>query len=108
VDLFAVKLSKTTDVADNIITINSFELFQNYPNPFNPTTSINWRSPIGGHQTSKVYDVLGNEVTTLIDEYKSAGSYEVKFDASGLNSGVYFYKLQAGSYSQTKKLVLLK
>ncbi|HEY6627203.1 MAG TPA: T9SS type A sorting domain-containing protein [Ignavibacteriaceae bacterium] len=108
VDLFAVKLSKTTDVSNDIITKNSFELFQNYPNPFNPTTSINWQSPIGGHQTLKVYDVLGNEVTTLIDEYKSAGSYEVKFDASGLNSGVYFYKLRAGSYSQTKKLVLLK
>jgi hypothetical protein len=83
-------------------------LFQNYPNPFNPSTKISWQLPVGGQVTLKVYDVLGNEVVTLLDEYKPAGSYEVEFNASGINSGVYFYKLQAGSYTETKKLVLLK
>ena len=85
-----------------------FALEQNYPNPFNPSTKISWQSPVAGHQTIKVYDVLGNEVTTLVDEFKSAGKYEINFDASHLSSGVYFYSLKAGSFSETKKLTLLK
>jgi uncharacterized delta-60 repeat protein len=83
-------------------------LSQNYPNPFNPTTKIKWQSPIGGWQTLIVYDVLGNEVATLVNEYKNAGSYEVNFDASKLSSGIYFYHLQAGSFIETKKMLLLK
>jgi len=85
-----------------------FELKQNYPNPFNPTTTIRWQSPIGSWQTLKIYDLLGREVATLVDEYKPAGSYEVEFDASDLSSGVYFYRLQAGEFADTKKLILMK
>jgi len=85
-----------------------FVLFQNYPNPFNPNTTISWQSPVSSHQTLKVYDVLGNEVATLVDEYKPAGRYEIEFNASELPSGTYFYRLRAGAYINTKKLILLK
>ena len=85
-----------------------FYLFQNYPNPFNPTTSIKYA--IGSKQfvQLKIYDILGNEVSTLINEIKPAGNYEVKFNALGLSSGVYFYKLQTGSFIETKKMILMK
>jgi len=85
-----------------------FLLSQNYPNPFNPTTKISWQSPVGSWQTLKIFDLLGNEVTTLVNEYSPAGEYEVEFDGTGLPSGVYFYQLKAGSFLQTKKMVLLK
>jgi photosystem II stability/assembly factor-like uncharacterized protein len=85
-----------------------FLLSQNYPNPFNPNTTISWQSPVGSHQAIKVFDVLGNEIATLVDEYKSQGSYEIEFDASTLPSGVYFYRLQAGDFIQTRKMILLK
>jgi alpha-D-xyloside xylohydrolase len=85
-----------------------FTLEQNFPNPFNPSTLINYQLPVSTHVALKVYDVLGREVRTLVNEEKRAGSYRVKFDASGLPSGVYFYRLQAGSYSETKKLLVLK
>jgi hypothetical protein len=85
-----------------------FELKQNYPNPFNPTTTISWQSPVGSHQTLKVYDVLGNEVATLVNEYREAGRYEVTFDASNLASGMYLYRLQSGSFVETKKMILIK
>jgi len=87
---------------------DDFLLSQNYPNPFNPSTVITYQLPVSSGVTLKVYDVLGNEVATLVDEEKSAGSYEVNFNASILSSGIYFYKLQAGSFSETKKLILLK
>lgn len=86
----------------------TFNLFQNYPNPFNPSTKISWQSPVGSHQTLKVFDVLGNEIANLVDEYKPAGTYEVEFNAIKLSSGVYFYKLQAGSFVETKKMILLR
>ena len=89
-----------------------FELYQNYPNPFNPSTIISWQSPVSSWQILKVYDILGNEVVTLVNEYKPAGSYEVEFKSAvgslQLANGVYFYRLQAGSYVKTKKMVLLK
>ena len=85
-----------------------FSLEQNYPNPFNPSTKISWQSPVGSHQTLKVYDLLGKEVATLIDEYKPAGKYEVEFDAAHLSSGVYFYALQTNEFTQIKKLILMK
>ncbi len=88
--------------------LNDFYLSQNYPNPFNPSTKISWQSPVSGHQSLKVYDVLGNKVATLVDEYRNAGSFEIDFNASELSSGVYFYKLQAGSFIQTKKMILIK
>lgn len=93
----------------------SFTLSQNYPNPFNPVTNIRYRIVDGGSVTLKVYDVLGREAKTLVNEVKKPGSYEVRFDGSGLASGVYFYKLSIRSlkrtgiiYTETKKLLLLK
>ncbi len=86
----------------------SFLLEQNFPNPFNPTTKISWQSPVGSHQTLKVYDMLGNELATLVDEFREAGSYEVEFNAAQLSSGVYFYKLEAGPFIQTRKMILMR
>ncbi|MBE0538437.1 MAG: T9SS type A sorting domain-containing protein [Ignavibacterium sp.] len=98
-----------TDVEEpNSFIPENFSLFQNYPNPFNPSTKISWQSPVSSHQSLKIFDVLGNEVATLINEYKSAGSYEIDFNASSLSSGIYFYRLQAGSFVQSKKMVLIK
>ncbi|MFC2093987.1 M28 family peptidase [Bacteroidota bacterium] len=92
----------------------TYLLAQNYPNPFNPSTKISWQSPVSSWQTLKVYDVLGNEVAALINEEKPAGSYSVEFDAANLPSGIYFYRLQvytpgrAGSFVETKKMILLR
>jgi Secretion system C-terminal sorting domain len=85
-----------------------FMLSQNYPNPFNPSTNI--RLAISSRQfvSIKVYDVLGNEIATLVNQQKPAGIYEVEFDATGLPSGVYFYQLKAGPFLETKKMVLMK
>ncbi len=88
--------------------VSSFLLMQNYPNPFNPSTTINYQIPALNFVTLKVYDVLGNEVVTLVNEEKPAGEYEVEFNASSLSSGIYFYRLQAGSFVETKKMVLLR
>jgi hypothetical protein len=98
-----------TDIDDDDNGIpTSYKLEQNYPNPFNPTTKITWQSPVAGNQTLKVYDVLGNEVATLVDEFRNSGIYEIDFDASKLSSGVYFYQLKAGDFLQTKKMILIK
>ena len=99
-----------TDIKESLSnrTKFSYYLYQNYPNPFNPSTTISWQLPVSSWQTLKVYDLLGNEIATLVNEFKPAGSYEVKFDASALSSGTYFYRLQAGKYVETKKLILLK
>jgi photosystem II stability/assembly factor-like uncharacterized protein len=103
----------TTDVEDIKYEPSTFYLEQNYPNPFNPSTHISWQSPVGSWQSIKVFDVLGNKVATLVDEYKPAGRYEVEFNShSGevrnLASGIYFYQLKAGEYVSTKKMILLK
>jgi hypothetical protein len=97
-----------TEVDDDNSTVKDFYLEQNYPNPFNPSTVISYQLPVSSDVTLKVYDVLGNEVAILIDEYKPAGNYEVEFDAVGLTSGIYFYKLQVGSFVETKKMILMK
>jgi hypothetical protein len=95
----------------NYIT-NEFRLSQNYPNPFNPSTKISWQSPISGWQTLKIFDILGNEVATLVDEYKPAGRNQAEFNSASriknLTSGIYFYQLRAGDYIQTKKMILIK
>lgn len=88
--------------------VSEFALEQNYPNPFNPTTKISWQSPIAGHQTLIIYDLLGNEVAKLVDEFRSAGTYEIDFNASKLSSGVYFYELQTGEFVTTKKMILIR
>lgn len=85
-----------------------FHLFQNFPNPFNPSTKISWQSPVGSQQILKVYDVLGNEVAELVNEFRVAGTYEINFDASGLSSGIYLYRIQAGSLNQVKKMILIR
>jgi hypothetical protein len=100
------------------VIINNYSLSQNYPNPFNPVTTIRYQIPERGFVTLQVYDVLGNEVVTLVNEEKPPGIYKVEFStidvsASGgnaynLSSGIYFYKLQGGSFVETKKMVLIK
>lgn len=85
-----------------------YELSQNYPNPFNPTTTIKFSVPVEGMVSLKVYNVVGEEVETLLDAYKGAGSYEVSFDASKLSSGVYMYTLRTEKMSFTKKMILVK
>jgi hypothetical protein len=90
---------------------NEFELHQNFPNPFNPATTIQFSIPVGtGHAPSllKVYDVLGRDVATLVNEVKPAGTYTVHFDAPNLSSGVYYYRLSAGSFTATRKMLLTK
>jgi hypothetical protein len=99
---------QATGVQGTVVIPKDFVLFQNYPNPFNPTTVIHYYLPVASHAVVKVYDVLGREVATLVNEQKSAGSYQVTFDAHLLTSGVYFYSLQAGSFAETKKLILIK
>jgi photosystem II stability/assembly factor-like uncharacterized protein len=86
----------------------SYSLRQNYPNPFNPTTTIEFALPIGGHVTLKVYDVLGKEVTTLINEVRNEGVHKYHFDASNFASGVYLYELVSGEFKDTQKMMILK
>jgi hypothetical protein len=115
--IYTIPVDKPTDTKP----VYSFALEQNYPNPFNPSTKIKYTIPnVETHReaslqivTLKVYDVLGNEVATLVNEEKPAGSYEIEFNVAQvsrpeLSSGIYFYKLQAGSYIATRKMVLLR
>ncbi len=93
---------------DDISSIDNYKLEQNFPNPFNPNTTIKYQIPEISFITIKVYDVLGNEIATLVREEKPSGNYEVMFNASELSSGIYFYTLHAGKFIQTKKMMLLK
>lgn len=112
----AVVIRKSNPVSvDDESSINNFDfnLNQNYPNPFNPSTKISWQSPVADWQTLKIFDVLGREVETLVDEFRDAGFNYILYDVNssskgGLPSGVYFYQLKAGSYTQTNKMVYLK
>jgi hypothetical protein len=92
--------------------LENYVLFQNFPNPFNPSTKISWKSSVSSWQTLKVFDVLGNEIATLVDEFKPAGNYEMDFqssvDSRQLASGVYYYQLKAGDFFETKKMILMK
>ena len=99
--------SEVVEVEVNVLP-TEFSLSQNYPNPFNPSTSIEYTVPSNEYVNLKVYDVLGNEVAVLVNGAKEAGSYKVSFDASSLSSGVYFYKIQAGSFNQVRKMMLVK
>ena len=114
-------LPAITDVNENNLDLR-FVLEQNHPNPFNPSTMISWQSPVSGWQTLKIYDILGNEIATLVDEYRDAGRYEVEFNAVetrrglSLPSGVYFYQLRVTEPSsssgqvfvETKKMILMR
>lgn len=88
--------------------IDEYKLYQNYPNPFNPFTKINFSIPKSSFVTLKIYDMLGKIITTLVNEEKSIGNYEIEFDANNLSSGIYFYQIRSGSFIETKKLVLLR
>jgi len=90
------------------VNIKVYDLSNNYPNPFNPTTTISYSVPEIGFVTLIVYDVLGNMVVILVNEEKSSGIYEIKWDASYASSGIYFYRLKTGNFIKTKKMVLLK
>ena len=111
-DIFAaattIEIPPIADVEDDVIA-NSFKLSQNYPNPFNPTTRISFTIPEATNVTLKVYDLLGREVASLINnEVRATGDHNVEFDASNLTSGMYLYKLTAGEFSSTMKMMLLK
>ena len=87
---------------------SSFQLHQNYPNPFNPVTFINYELPITNYVSLKVFDMLGNEVATLVNEKQNAGSYSVDFHGTNISSGIYFYKLETEGFIETKRMILLK
>jgi hypothetical protein len=97
-----------TAIGDDQMTPHSFKLDQNYPNPFNPTTTIGYDVPKASFVTLNVFNILGQEVASLVSERKEAGSYEMQFDASNLTSGVYFYQLKAGSFLETRRLLLVR
>lgn len=92
----------------NILSPNKFDLMQNYPNPFNPATTINFTIPEKVNVNLKIYDVMGNEIATLVNEEKTAGKHSIEFDATRLASGTYFYKLQAGGKTEVRKMLLIK
>jgi len=98
----------SNEVIIEISQPDSYLLKQNYPNPFNPSTIISWQLPESKFVTLKIYDVLGNEVASLVNEEKPAGNYEVEFNATNLSSGIYYYKLVAGNFIDVKKMILLK
>jgi hypothetical protein len=89
-------------------TPTQYSLGQNYPNPFNPTTKIDFAIPKSSIVTVKIYDILGHEIKTLVNEYKTAGIYSIEFDASSLSSGVYFYTIHAGDFTASKKMTVIK
>ena len=100
------------ELPEDGLLVSDFELFQNYPNPFNPGTIISWQSAINSQQTLKVFDILGNVIAVLVDEYLPAGKYSVEFNSSTLHnnlpSGIYFYQLRVGEFSSVKKMNLVK
>ena len=102
------KFEYSNAVEIDLGTPQEYTLNQNYPNPFNPSTVISFSVPVTAPVTLKIYDAIGNEVVTLVNEEKTAGIYNIEFNAMDLTSGIYFYKLQAGSFIETKKMLLIK
>ena len=100
--------SPITDVIESNEVINKFSLSQNYPNPFNPSTALKYEIPKESYITLKVYDILGREVVTLVNQQQKTGYYEVDWNAVNNSSGIYFYKIQAGEFVATKKMILMK
>jgi len=94
--------------SDPLESVNNFDLMQNYPNPFNPTTTIIYNVPFTSNIRIVVYDILGTEIKTLMNEEKIKGEYQLQFDATGLSSGVYYYSIFANDFAQTKKMILIK
>ena len=93
---------------ENLEIPDDYHLFQNYPNPFNPSTIIKFQLPVRSRVTLKIYDALSNEVEMLLNEELGSGSYNVEFNAMNYASGIYFYRLKAGKFVQTKKMILMK
>ena len=104
----SLKQIETSVEAEKQVTPKDFALNQNYPNPFNPSTVISYQLSVISNVKLSIFDMLGREVATLVNEKKPAGSYAVQWNAMGMPSGIYFYRLQAGTYAETKKLILLK
>ncbi|MBS1492727.1 MAG: T9SS type A sorting domain-containing protein [Bacteroidetes bacterium] len=107
---FVINIVPPTSIVKNTETVENYKLSQNYPNPFNPTTKINFSVPKSGFVTLKLYDNLGREVADLVNGNLSQGSYEVTMDASTyeLTSGMYYYRLEANGFSESKKMILAK
>jgi len=103
-----ITVQNPTSVNDDKITVEDFELKQNYPNPFNPSTKISFVIPTNGLVSLKVFNVLGNEIATLLNDQLFAGAHTVPFNAAGLSSGIYFYALTVNGFTKTKEMVLLK
>jgi len=101
-------IDQVSSVEDDNIVVKDFILDQNYPNPFNPSTMISYSIPQSSFVTLKVYDIVGNEVATLVNETKSAGKYDISFDASNLSNGVYLYSIKTNNFTSTKKMILMK
>jgi hypothetical protein len=91
-----------------VSVILKYNLAQNFPNPFNPSTLITYSIPTSSNVIINVYNILGELIKTLVNEYQEAGSYKVNFDAGGLSNGIYFYKIQSGNFAAIKKMLLLK
>ena len=96
------------EVEVEVTLLLEFSLEQNFPNPFNPSTVISYKLPVGGNVTLKVFDILGKELTTLVNQFKPAGKFDVEFNAEALPGGVYFYRIQANNFIETRKMVLMK
>jgi hypothetical protein len=106
--ILAGRTDSTISSIDNQAVVSGYRLEQNYPNPFNPVTTIQYQIPVTEWVTIKVYDALGHEILTLVNEEIHAGNYEIEFDGKLLSSGIYFYSIQVGEYNNVKKLILLK
>lgn len=101
-------VSSPTDIGDEGARPGEYRLYPNFPNPFNPSTTIRYSIPVARTVRLEIYDNIGNLVSTPVNDYKQAGSYEARFDASGLSSGVYFYRISSGNFTEVKKMILLK
>jgi gluconolactonase len=107
--LYKIRLAEITNFEDyNSLKINSFKLYANYPNPFNPATTITFDLSESQNVKLKIFDILGNETCTLLNDYLSAGKHTIKFNADTLPSGIYLYQIEAGSFVQSKKMILLR
>lgn len=96
------------EIEIHVILTEDFSLSQNYPNPFNPFTNINFTIGKPVNVTLKIFDILGNEITTLVNEERQAGDYKINFNAEGISSGIYYYQLKAGNFISAKKMILVR
>jgi len=104
--LLGLKTSEITETQN--LKVDKLQLSQNYPNPFNPVTKIAYSIPVSGIVSIKIFDITGREIKTLVNEFRNAGSNEIDFDGGGLASGVYYYRLNADNFSETRKMILIK